>query len=353
MQSQIKNFVQFSEIKTATTGTMSGGGPNIDPTMAIGAQIFAAAPTATGTPGSGQMVISTGGNAITIPWDLTMSLNDIIKEINSTGAGAIYATFDATTQKVIIVGQTPLTVYDLTANLGDVLMLSSIVTSSAPINNYPVPGAANTLQVNQFGSMNAGQNILDLYTTPSSTGGTIMVDGVPVNWAPSDAIIPNIFLSVLGAVAPPAQITVSFDPLTQTISLERSGDPTGPNAGSHAFPGATMNSIQIVDQVGNLSRTLNLDTNTNASKILDELVVSLGSRSAAATVMAQQSQALVDQSQQLQDNTSKVDVGAELAQARLYQRSFDASVRLQGILDEMLNVLINHTGTQSSAGTPL
>jgi flagellar hook-associated protein 1 FlgK len=348
MQSQIQRFIQYSSIRTATSSTLSGGGPNIDPNATLASQIFFAAPS----PGGGQLVISGTGNAIApINWLPTDTLNDIIAQINTAGAGAIYATFDANSQKMIIVGDTPLTVYDLSGNLADTLMLSSVVTSSAPINNYPVPGAAATMQIFTGIGMNTGQNILDLFTTPSTTGGTILIDGVPVNWTPADDIGGTLFVAVQLAIAPPAQVFLFFDSATQTARLERSGDPAGANAGSHAFPGASMNSVQVVDQTGNLSRTLNLDTNTNGSKILDELVVALGSRKDAETVLEAQAQALVDQSQQLQDNVSKVDVNSELAQARLYQRSFEASVRLQGILDEMLNVLINHTGTQSSAGT--
>jgi flagellar hook-associated protein FlgK len=43
-----------------------------------------------------------------------------------------------------------------------------------------------------------------------------------------------------------------------------------------------------------------------------------------------------------------VDLNAELAQAILYQRSYEAAVRMQYIMDEMLNVLINHTGSSAS-----
>jgi flagellar hook-associated protein FlgK len=103
-----------------------------------------------------------------------------------------------------------------------------------------------------------------------------------------------------------------------------------------------------VDQKGNLTRVLNLDTDTNASKILDELLVDLGSGIATEAVLEQQAQALVDQTTALQDAQASVDLNAELAQARLYQRSYEASVRMQFILDEILNVLINRTGTSST-----
>ncbi len=40
-----------------------------------------------------------------------------------------------------------------------------------------------------------------------------------------------------------------------------------------------------------------------------------------------------------------MDLNQEIAQATLYQRSYEASVRLQSIIDDMLNVLINHMGS--------
>lgn len=346
MQLQLKSFIQFSSMRTATFSSL---GVAVDPTMAMNTQVFATGPSA--TPGSpGQMVISTGGNAVTVTWDNSQSINDVIRNINAAGAGAFYATFDQGTQKFILVGQTPLTVYDLSGNLADVLMISSSVTSSAPVNNYPVPGGPTTLQVDPFGSLNSTQNKLDIFTTPSVNGGTILIDGNPINWTPTDQIQISLALAVQSATPTPGQVSLFWDATTQTVQLEKSGDPVGANAGSHNFgAGNTMTGIQVVDQVGNLTRSLNLDTNTNASKIMDEMVVALGARRDAETTLTTQAQALVDQTQQLQDNESKVDLNVELAQARIFQRSYEASVRLQSIMDEMLNVLINHTGALASS----
>jgi flagellar hook-associated protein FlgK len=204
--------------------------------------------------------------------------------------------------------------------------------------------------VDPFGALNSTQNKLDIFTTPSVNGGTILIDGNTVNWTATDQIQISLALAVQLATPTPGQVSLFWDSATQTVVLEKSGDPVGANAGSHNFGlGNTMTGIQVVDTIGNLTRSLNLDTNTNASKIMDELVVSLGARRDAEGVLEQQAQALVDQTQQLQDNESKVDINQELAQARLFQRSYEASVRLQAIMDEMLNVLINHTGTSSSA----
>jgi hypothetical protein len=314
--------------------------------------------TPSATPASqGTLVISTVGNAaVPIKWDVTQSLNEIIRNINVNGAGAFYATFDAAAQQVILVGQTPMTVYDLDStqgNIADVLMLSASVTSSAPINNYPIYDIQHPVDI--FSPMNNVPNTLNLYTTPGVSG-TIQVDGFNVNWLNSQDIF-SINGNINTATPIPERVTAFWNLNSQTVQYEKSGDPLSGNVGSHDFSGNmtgtphVMTSIQFVDVVGNLTRSLNLDTNTNSSKIFNEMVVALGSRKDAETVLSQQAQALVNQTQQLQDNESKVDLNQELAQARLFQRSYEASVRLQGILDEMLNVLINHTGTASSSGT--
>jgi flagellar hook-associated protein FlgK len=350
IQGQLENFIQFSSMRTAT-GSSLGGGGNVDPTLPIGSQVFAAAPSVTATPATpGQMVIATTGNAVTITWDNTQSINQIIRNINAAGAGAFYATFDNATQKFILVGDTPMNVYDVTGNLADVLMISSSVISSAPINQYPVPGPVAN-EADAVGPLNDAQNMLNLFTKTSTTGGSIQVDGNTINWTPADQIQISLALAIQGATPAPAQVGLTWDANTQTVTLEKSGDPFSANAGSHDFTGLgnTMSAIQVEDISGNLAQALNLDTDTNSSKILGQLVSSLSTQSEAASVAVQQAQAMVNQTQQLQNNVSQVDPAQETAQAMLYQRSFEASVRLQAIIDDMLNVLINQMGSPDSS----
>lgn len=350
IQTQLKGFIHFSSMRTAP-GFSIGGGVPLDPTQPLNTQTFAHSLGFTSPVFQGQLVVSTNGNAIAVQWHDGQSLNEIIRNLNAGGAGAFYAFFDEVRQELIIVGQTPMTVYDTASNLLEVFGVSSVVTSSAPINNYPVPGSNI---IDPFGAMNNPQNLLNLFSSPFKTGGTVRIDGNPVNWSVTDDIAATINFAIVGATAPPNQVSLTFNAADQTVSIIKSGDPTGVNLGVHNYGlGNTMQAVQIVDQVGNLTRTLNLDTNTNANTILDELIVSLGSRKAAEGVLVQQAQALVDQTRSLQQAQSQVDLNAELAQARLYQRSYEASVRLQFILDEMLNVLINRTGSSASGSTPV
>lgn len=347
MQTELKGFIHYSSMRTAPS--FSPGIPvPIDPDAALNTQTFAHSMTFS-TPGSGSFEIGTIGNSITVNWSDTESLNSIIRKINSLGSGAIAATFDETSQELIIIGQTPMTVYDTSANLLEVFGISSVVTSSAPINNYSLTGIN---QIDPFGPMNNTQNLLSLFSSPIDTGGTVLIDNVAVNWAVTDDIGTTINLAISGATAPPTRVGLNFTAANQTVSIFRTGDPTSANLGVHNFgAGNSMRSVQIVDRSGNLTRALNIDTNTNASGILDELIVTVTSRKAAEGVMVQQAQALVDQTQSLQDAQSSVDLNAELAQARLYQRSYEASVRMQFILDEILNTLINRTGSSSSGSS--
>jgi flagellar hook-associated protein 1 FlgK len=343
MQAQLKSFIQFSTMRTEPLFTP--GAPTIDETTALGPQGKAWLMTS-----SGSFQISTiGGSTPPVVWNDTESLNDIIKTINTQGGGQYYATFNATTQELIIMGNTPMTVYDISGNFLQTFGIASVVTSSAPINNYPVPGSN---PVDPFGPMNNTQNTLDLFSNPVSTGGTVLIDGNPVNWQATDDIGTTINLAISGATAPPNQVLLSFSAANQTVSLIRMGNPFGPNSGVQDNSiGNSMKSVQVVDKKGNLTRTLNLDTDTNSSNILDELVGSLSAKKDSEATMVQQAQAMVDQTQALQDAESKVDLGVEEANAQVYQRSLEASLRMQFILDDILNTLINHTGslaTQSS-----
>ncbi len=343
MQAVLKDFVMYSTVMTAPFSSLQAAG-TINPALALNApsNIFSIPPSA----GAGELIITTGGNAVSIFWNSTQSLNTIINTINTNSGGAFYATFDQVNQKVMIFGQTPLTVVDRTLNLGKVLQLSAVLTSSAPINNSPV---SDLNPVDDFLPLSSVQNQLDLFTKPSSSG-TVMVDGATTfNWNYSQDISTGILLSLNGASAVNRKIDYFFDPVAQIVYLVRSGDPAF-NPGGLTFANP-MTSITVSDTAGNLTRALNLDTNTNSSQLFDQLTTQLSAEAQTETVLKQQSQDLVNATQVLQDQTAQVNLDEELALARVLQRSYEAAARLQFILDEMLNVLINRTGSSSSGSS--
>ena len=347
LQASLENFVMYSSIQTSQFSTLSS--IPIDPTQTLASQL-GNFPPANSAPNAvadsvinpGKLVIAVGSNSVTINWGVDQTLNQIIANINGASGGAFYATFDQTSQKMLIYGSGPMTVYDQTFNLGRSMLLSSVVTSSAPINNSPL----STLNpVDDTVPMTTVQNLLDVFTPVDKAQAapfTAQVDQSQFTWQPSDSISFNILPNLTGAT--PANHTVDsfFDPVTQTVVLLKSGDPVF-NATLTA--GNPMQSIGIKDVTGNLTRFLNLDSDTNSSRIFSQMVTSVGANVGSEGVLKTQAQAVVDNTQQMQDQQSSVDLNEELAQSRLYQRSYEASVRLQGIMDEMLNVLINHMGS--------
>jgi flagellar hook-associated protein FlgK len=346
LQGSLKDFIMFSQIQTAPFSTL--GATPINETGTLLTQNFTTVlnPAATAAD-PGELVIVAGGNATTVQWNNTMTLNEVIRNINAQGGGAFYATFDKTSQKVLIYGQTPLEVYDNKYNLGQALALSSVVVSSAPINNAALT-ALN--QVNGGLPLNSSVNALNVFSQAQpNAGGVMLVDGNPVSWLPTED--PGTILFNIQSATPVNQKVYNFfDSANQVVYLIKSGD-VAFNVTLTA--GNPLKSIGVQDSTGNLSRVFNFDTDTNSSRLFDAELVELGGRADAEGVLKSQAQALVDQTQQLQDNVSKVDLNAELAQARIFQRSYEASVRLQAILDEVLNVLINHTGTSSGASSAI
>ncbi len=104
----------------------------------------------------------------------------------------------------------------------------------------------------------------------------------------------------------------------------------------------------ISDKDGNLLQSMKLLTNTRFEDYYDSILSALkGETNSAENILAEY-QAAVNQLQSLQDNITKVDEVQELMLAKQYQRAYDASVRVMAVIDEMLNMLINRTATQSS-----
>ena len=201
-------------------------------------------------------------------------------------------------------------------------------------------------QVADFSALNSPTNLLDLYTKADAAGGSILVNGQTVNWNPSQAPATTIAGNIQAATG---TVGLSPDPNpTQTYILEDART----TSGSHAF-GNPVTGIQVADVTGNLTRVLNLDTDTNASKILSQLISSISAQKSSATVAATQAQALVSNTQQLQNNVSQVNTDQETAQAEAYQRSYEASIRIQSVIDEMLDTLINRMGSQAPNPIPV
>jgi len=378
MQAALTTFDMFSDVETLSNhapGIEKTAGTAIDATQPLNTQSakFAnPAPNATALPGN-QGAISING--VITKWDVTQSLNTILQNINATSGGAFYATLVTTSagQYVHILSNTPLTIFDVTnnpgtynpaGNLAQALHLSSVLTSAAPINNSPV---ASTNQVDDSGSaMNAPINTLALFTqavTPSA-GGTIEVDNNPawiVNWNAGQTI--DTVLANIQAAAPAGTIIQNFNAATQSAELVNVA------SGATLTPANPMTSFSIQDLTGNFTSVLNLKSGTNASKLFTEMLTSVSTSQTAVQAELTQATALVSATQALQNAggtvatpsltnpdptaTNNVNLDAQLAEAATYQNAYDAAVRMQYVIEDMLNFLITGTASSNSNSAPI
>jgi flagellar hook-associated protein 1 FlgK len=96
---------------------------------------------------------------------------------------------------------------------------------------------------------------------------------------------------------------------------------------------------------------MKLDTTTHFGAYYDSIISNLGAKAQDASNMLQANKNVLDQLQTMQSNITKVDVNAEKAKAAMYQRAYDASVQLSTVINEMMDMLINHTGSSVSTTT--
>ena len=337
LQAALKSMDMYQEVVSATVPSLATVGFSIDPTQSLQSQSFNTNPLP-----NGSMVISAGGNAVTLNWDWTQSLNTILANLNAAGGGAFYATFDESAQRVRIFSSSPLTIYDSTGNLGQTLALTSQLTSSAPINNGPVITSQDSLVPNQ--ALSFSKNTANIFTQASigasTTGqGTVSVGtATPFTWSPATTLY-EINTAIHGADPTLASGWVA---LTQTFSVVRSG-------ATLLTAAAPLTPISLTDVQGNLTKAMNISGETNASSVLSNLVADLGGTASNAQTLATQAQNLVDNTNTLQQNQSAVDLNAQLAQANNYKLAYEAAARMQYVLDDMLNYLINQMGNSSSS----
>lgn len=337
MQAALGSMDMYQQVVSDNANTLATVGNSIDPTKTIASQFFTVAPAA-----SGSLVISAGGNAVTVNWNSGQTLNQVIANINAASGGAFYATFDQGAQVMRIFSSTPLTLYDASGNLGQTLMLSSELSSSAPVNNGPVITSQDSLKANQ--ALNSAVNSANIFTQ-TSTGagntGTAMVDGVSFTWTRAN----NIF-NINGAMATAdPTLAPGWNSVNQTLDIIRSGYS---NPGI-LTPGNPMTPISVSDVQGNLMAAFNLGSDANANSVLSGLVSSLAGNSSNAQVLATQAQNLVTNTNGLQAAQSAVDLNAQLAQANNYRLAYEAAARMQYVLDDMLNYLITQMGSSGSS----
>jgi hypothetical protein len=273
-----------------------------------------------------------------------------------------------------IFSDAPLTIADNGGNLGQALQLSSSLVSSTPINNGPVADLS-TNQVNEALALDNPINVLALGTEPvtPAAGGTVEVDNNPnniVTWTAGqsiDTILQNIQNAAGAGGDPMAWGFNNPGDLPQSTELDNlGGPPLGPfvMAPNGSDP---LTSVSIQDLTGNLTQVLNLQSNTNATRLFSQLTTSISGNITAVSNEQLQAQTLVTATQNLQDAggtpvtttvngvttttapVNNVNLDQQEATAMQYEFAYDAAVRMQYVLEDMLNFLITGVGSSSSS----
>ena len=341
IQAAQQDFVLSSEISSPLYGGTGVINKNpatpLDPTASLAGQATNfkfATPTA-----SGQLVIASGGNAVTVNWNSTQSINSILANINVASGGAFYAVFNSQQQRVEIFGKTPLSVYDASGNLGQAFGLTSIVTSSAPINNSPIAGL-NQVVASQ--ALDSQAMTLDYFTKATATGKT-QVDSSTFNWTDTQTL--NGVLGSLGAstiTSPSGHILVGFNQQTQVITLLKYGFSPYNNLLTQANP---LVSIGLGDVSGNFAEVGNFQMDQSLNGLYGGLLTSVESNSSTYGAFSTQAGSTVSSLQGLQES---VNTSTETANATQYQLAYDAAVRVQSVAEQMLNFLIDQVGVATT-----
>ncbi len=333
-------FVDPTQRLDELVGTgLNGAGSN--------ATNFAVAPVA--LPATGSLVV----NGVSILWSGADSIDAIVGKINAAAAAGVRASFDFTAQKLTLISDRPLTVYDDTvgfpgSNLSAALGLQTRVDSLAPVNNGLGPldrslnlAAALSASGLEYRSPAAGNGVVRLeWQAPAGTTTSVVVP-----WSSAQgtaAILANLNLALAGAGAP---LTVSFNPSTQSFVI----------AGTGALPGtqaAPVTPVAWVDVTGNLGLSFNLEAQPSFAQFDDALLAQMAATRDDAQGVLDQATAAVDQLELQQDAIAKVNLDEEKAHMMEYLRAYEASVRAMAAMDEMLNTLINRMAASSFQGSP-
>ena len=286
---------------------------------------------------SGTIVI----NGVSINWANTDSINDIIAKINNPvlGIGA-RASFDWTRQRLTILSSGPLTIYDAAAggNLTAVLNLQTRVSSLAAMNNGVGP-ADNAIVP---GAVISASD-LD-YRTLVGNSGTIEINGTSVNWTDSQTLT-GVRVAINAAIAA-QQLSLTFSAATQKMTLLG----TRP-VGTSATAAAPIKTVTLLDATGNLSMVMNMEAQPSFSAYRDAMLAQMQAQDDGSAALKDQAQGMVDQLQAQQDAIMKVNLDEERMKLTEYARGYEAAIRAMGVLDEMLNVLINKMAVTVSGGT--
>lgn len=281
-------------------------------------------------PYTGKLIFN---GATEVDYNTGMTVAGLVDAINKAGNGMFSAVFNSspTVQQITIISSQGLNIAD-SNNLLSLFNFTENQQSAGPIN-YAQSGTESNVDYTK--SWNSNKYQLDVQ--PTNGGGEIAVtiNGVEklVTWpSPTDKIANTI--SALGL------------PNINTQSLPSQGYSVGTKTVAN-----TLSAFQITDITGNFTQVMKMVGNVTFDGLYSSTMNKLSDDASTADSMLSQYQASLTQLQTMQTQVTQVNVDNEEAQAELYQRGYDASVRLENVIDQMLNTLINDTGTPSNSTT--
>ncbi len=287
-------------------------------------------------------------NGIKINYSSNETIADFVNKLN-TNISEISAIFDDATHKFYIFSNQLIVIEEYNndntpaSNDSDYNRLlykfgfCQEKTSAGPVN-YTGGLINNTIDASMSDTWKNKEIILNIQP---SKDGTVVINydnvGYEVTWNNLQTMIQTV-IRIRNMDGSPYKLPYYyFDANNQKFSFMSS------------LPAAS-NSIHpfiFSDKTGNIIQTMNITENIKFGEYYSIIVGALeGELDTSRNIMAQHAAAL-NLYQQLQDNITKVNEDEELQRAKLYQRAYDASIRLLSIIDQMLNMLINRTATPS------
>ena len=299
---------------------------------------LSAVPLAAGT--SGYLLI----NNVQVPVTSTMTVADLVNSIN-THSDLFSAVYNDVTKTFFMVSDAPLEISEV--NLGG-QFLRNMKLIEEQISTSPIVYQGSLASQNL--NLNASwANQSYIFDNAASLNGTLNVymenQKYQIAWANASPILSttwSIFALDGNSATPPGISEYNYFP-DQKFHF-------GTRVGNGGVAG-TISPFIMGDQSGNLTQTMKMVGNMTFDQYYKSVLGQLSGDMNSSSSMLSSYKSALDQLTTMQANITKVDVNAEQAKAAMYQRAYDASVQLSTVINEMLDMLINHTGSSVSTTT--
>lgn len=240
------------------------------------------------------------------------------------------------------------------------LALTNEIISAGPINyqgaingNYVRATYSNPAAwppTSTFYTWEDEMNKIDLEPIAGASGGVVSVisGGTKYfnNWTTADYIQGTMLGMMQGDVSTAAYVDYTTKTIHEDWDLQKFAFGSKAKLSGSTY---TLSPFYISDKSGNMTQTMKLINSVRFEDFYESVVSNLRANYESSTVILEEYQATVDNLQAIQDSITQVNEDEEIAIAKKYQRAYDASVRLMAVIDQMMNMLINRTGSQSSS----